>query len=246
MKAIVLAAGYGTRLHPITESTPKPLIPVAGKPLIEHILLRISELPRVEEIVLVTNEKYYKNFLDWVAGYTSPIPLVVLNDGSSSNDDRLGAIGDIDFAVKSANVNDDVLVIAGDNLFDFSLVDLFRFFRSRAASVVALHDLKDPSKASGRYGVASVDSEFRIVGFEEKPARPKSSLASTACYFFTREDLAELEKCIRENRKPDNLGDFIRWLSSRKSVYGFVFSERWFDIGSHDQLREAEEHWRRL
>ncbi len=245
MKAIILAAGYGTRLYPLTVDTPKPLLDIGGKPLIEHILIRVAEIPGVDEIVIVTNDKFYDVFMEWQEAYNSKISIKVLNDGTSSNEDRLGAIGDIDFAVKNENIDDDVLVVAGDNLFDFSLVHLHDFFRKKKASVVALNDLKEKEKAAKKFGVAEIDNDQRIVGFEEKPEFPKSSLASTACYFFTKSDLEELEKCIRERRKPDNLGDFIKYLSSKKHVYGYIFTEKWFDIGSYEHLREADSHLRK-
>ncbi len=245
MKAIVLAAGYGTRLYPLTRDVPKPLLHVADKPILEHILYSISELPDVDEIIIVSNNKFFPSIKEWAKNFSSKAAIMVVNDGTNSNDDRLGAVGDIDFAVKKMNINDDVLVIAGDNLFDFSLFSMHLFFKKKGSSIVALYDIGDKSLISGKLGAAVVGPDLRIVDFEEKPASPKTTLASTACYFFTRSDLELLEECIREHRKPDNLGDFVKWLSGRKRVYGFIFSEKWFDIGSHDQLKEADVHWRR-
>ncbi len=244
MKAIVLAAGYGTRLYPLTKDTPKPLISVAGRPIIEHIIHAISEVNGINEVIVVTNNRFFSRFEEWLKDCHYSMKITLINDLTNNNEDRLGAIGDIDFAVKSANIDEDLLVVAGDNLFDFSLLSLHEFFIHKKASVVALYDLEDKEKVAGKLGVAELGSDFRIIGFEEKPSSPKSSLASTACYFFTKADLKLLEKCINEHQKPDNLGDFIKWLSSRTHVYGFVFTERWFDIGSHGQLGEADAHWR--
>ena len=243
MKVIVLAAGYGTRLYPLTKDTPKPLVKVAGVPILEHILNQIYRLPGVSEIIVVSNNRFFPNFEEWLLSFDSKVPIKLLNDGSNSNDDRLGALGDIEFAVKKIGINEEVLVIAGDNLFEFSLSNLHLFFRQKKSSVVALYDLKDKSLLAGKFGVAQIDENSRIVGFEEKPQSPKSTLASTACYFFTKEDLASLSVCMSEQKKPDNLGDFVRWLSLRKNVYGFAFSEKWFDIGSHEQLKDAEHHF---
>lgn len=243
MKALVLAAGYGTRLYPLTTLTSKSLLRISGKPLIEHIIMRIEELQDIDEVLVVTNNRFFPDFRNWLNSYKSAVKVRLLNDMTRSNEDRLGAVGDIDFAVKAAGIDDDLLVIAGDNLFEFSLLGMYRFFREKKASVVALHEMKDPERVAGKFGVAELDSDFRIIGFEEKPSNPKSSLASTACYFFTRDDLTELERCIAAHQKPDNLGDFIRWLSSKASVYGFVFSEKWFDIGSHEHLKEADVHF---
>ncbi len=249
MKALVLAAGYGTRLYPLTTLTSKSLLTISGKPLVEHILMRIEELQGIEglqgikEIIIVTNNRFFPDFRNWLNSYGSGVKVRLINDMTNSNEDKLGAVGDIHFAVRSEGLDDDLLVIAGDNLFEFSLLGMYRFFREKRASVVALHDLKDPGRAAGKFGIAEIDSDFRIVGFEEKPANPKSSLASTACYLFTKKDLAELERCIAAHQKPDNLGDFVKWLSAKTSIYGFVFGEKWFDVGSHEHLKEADAHF---
>ncbi len=241
----MLAAGYGTRLYPLTVDTPKPLLKIGGRPMIEHILDRIVNIPQINEVVIVSNNKFFHKFMDWLRVFSFETKLVVLNDGSNSNEDRRGAVGDILFAVDSLKIDDDLLVIAGDNLFEFSLLDFSRYFAKKGHSAVALRDLVDKSLVAGKFGVALIDGDSRVISFEEKPVEPKSSLASTACYFFTRSDVSLLRQCIAENNRPDNLGDFIKWLISRSSVYGYVFNEKWFDIGSHDQLGEAEAHWSR-
>lgn len=241
MKALILAAGYATRLYPLTLDKPKPLIEVGGKPMIEHILLRTEEVNDIDEVIIVTNEKFYYKFLEWIKGYKSGKKLKILNDKTQTEDDKLGAIGDIDFAVKAEKIDDDLMVIGGDNLFEFSLKDLVDFFKSKKASVVALRDLKQKEKLAGKFGVVETDMYEKIVGFEEKPSKPKTTLASTACYIFTKKDIELLEKCIKEHKQPDNLGDFIRWLSQKEHVYGFIFEEEWFDIGNPDQLKEVDE-----
>lgn len=242
MKAIILCAGYATRLYPLTLDKPKPLLCVAGKPLLEHILFRIEEVEDIDEIFIITNDKFYNHFLEWAKGFKTNKTLKVINDNTTSNEDRLGAIGDIHFVIKEENLDDDIIVIAGDNLFEFSLDHLNKFFREKKSSVVALYDVQDKELAK-KYGIVGLDDGLKIVDFEEKPADPKSTLASTACYVFSKADIEELENCIRENKKPDNLGDFIQYISSKKEVFGFVFGERWFDIGSHEQLKEANEKW---
>ncbi len=245
MKALILAAGYATRLYPLTKETPKPLLPVGGIPMIEHILFRIVEVPEVDEVFIVTNDKFYSQFREWSGSYRSKKRIKVINDGTKSNEDRLGAIGDIDFVIKQQKVKDDLLVIAGDNLFEFSLVHLNNFFKERGTSVIAACDLLEKSRLAKKFGVVETDKNMKIVGFEEKPAEPKTTLAATACYIFTKDDVVELERCIAEHHKPDNLGDFIKWLSERKHVHGFIFSERWFDIGSHDQYEEVNRLFRK-
>jgi len=242
IKAIILCAGYATRLYPLTMNKPKPLLYVGGKPIIEYIIGRLDGIGSLDAIYVVTNDKFSSHFNEWKKGLRHPKEIVIVNDGTLSNEDRLGAIGDIHFVIERERIDDDVLVIGGDNLFEFSLLHLHGFFLKKKRSVVALYDVKDRKLAS-QYGIVSLDSSHRIIDFQEKPAKPKSTLASTACYIFSKDDITELGKCIREHRKPDNLGDFIKYLSSHREVYGFAFTERWFDIGSHEQLREADEWW---
>ena len=243
MKCIILAAGYATRLYPLTKDTPKPLISVAGKPIIEHIIYRLEELEKIDEIFVVTNDKFYNHFLTWSNNFSNGTKITIVNDGTESNEDRLGAIGDIHYVIKDKNILEDTIVIAGDNLFEFSLQHMHDFFSQKNSTVVAFRDLKDKALIAGKYGTAHLDESGKILEFQEKPEIPKSSLASTACYLFTKDDFFALERCIAENNQPDNLGDFIKYLSARKHVYAYVFEEKWFDIGSHDQLKEAENHF---
>jgi glucose-1-phosphate thymidylyltransferase len=244
MKCIILAAGYAIRLHPLTLNKPKPLLEIAGKPMIEHILLRVEEINDIDEIFIVTNDKFYNGFAEWSKSYKSNNKIKIINDNTKSNEERLGAIGDIDFVIKAEKIDDHIIVIGGDNLFEFSLKHLNEFFKQKKASVIALYDVKDKELAK-KYGVVELNDDTKIIGFEEKPENPLSTLASTACYIFSKEDIEELEKCIKEHKKPDNLGDFIKYLAIKKHIYGFAFSEKWFDIGSHDELKEADIVWRK-
>ena len=236
MKALILCAGYATRLYPLTVDTPKPLLKVGKKPMIEHIIAKIDEIENIDEILVVTNNAFYNNFMNWNLGFEHKKPIKIINDGTTSNETRLGAVGDIDFVVKNLGIDDDLIVIAGDNLFEFSLAKMFDFFNDKKSTVVGVYDIVDKSKAANKLGVVELDNGSKMIGFEEKPAEPKTSLVSTACYFFTKNDLVELDNCIKDGKMLDNTGDFIRQLSSRNPVYGFVFKENWFDIGSHDQL----------
>jgi len=245
MKCLILCAGYATRLYPLTLDMPKPLMPIAGKPILEHILKKIEELDAIDEIFIVTNSKFFDNFRNWKRGYSGAKPIKILNDRTKTEYDRLGAIGDIDFALKEEKISGEIMVVAGDNLFDFSLRHLHGFFREKTASVIALYDIRQKSLAAGKYGIVEVDESGKVIGFEEKPESPKTTLVSTACYIFSETDIKELERCIAENNKPDNLGDFINWISKRKPIYGYAFSGRWFDIGNKEQLMEADKEWSR-
>lgn len=238
MKAVILAAGYATRLYPLTEDQPKPLLKVGSKPVVEHILEKIKELKEIEEVLIITNHRFYEQFRIWLNHFKFPKKMKLIDDGTLSNDDRLGAVGDINFVLQEEEIDDDLLVIAGDNLFGFSLAKLASLFRNSGKSVVAFHDLKDIEKVRKRFGVGLLNGS-KVLQFEEKPAQPKSTLAATACYIFHKKDLPLIEKSI-ERGKADNPGDLIRYLTKESEVHGYVFTEHWFDIGSLESLQEAE------
>ena len=239
MKALILAAGYATRLYPLTQDQPKPLLKIADKPIVEHILNHLEKIKEVEEIFLITNHRFYDAFKLWLNHFTYPKKIKLIDDGTLSNDDRLGAVGDINFVLKEEEIKDDLLVIAGDNLFGFSLKKFIDFSKANNSSIVAFNDLKDINLIKGKYGVGLLEGT-RVKQFQEKPQQPLSTLAATACYIFKKEDLPLVEKSI-EQGKADNPGDLVRWLVQKSQVYGFVFTEHWFDVGSFESLKAAEE-----
>lgn len=242
MKCILLCAGYSTRLYPLTRDQAKPLLSVAGKPMIEHIIEKISKVEAIDEIIIVSNNKFFNDFRNWKRKYSSTKPIKIINDGSNSNEDRLGAVGDINYVIKEEELNDGVFVVAGDNLFKFDLRRLFDFYDEKKSSSIALYDVKDKSIAANKYGVVEIDSNNKIIEIEEKPAEPKTSLVSTACYIFSKEVVDELRKSLAQE-KVDNIGDFLKWVLQNKDLYGLVFEEDWLDIGTHDQLKEANLNW---
>ncbi len=242
MKALILAAGYATRLYPLTENTPKPLLTVGNQTIIEHILEKLEQVENISQAYVVTNDKFYPAFDDWSKKARSSLKLKVLNDGTSSNEDRLGAVGDIHFAIQKEMINDDLLVIAGDNLFGFSLLDFVDCFWKKNSSIVAFHDLKNVEKVKGKYGVGILKGS-KVVDFEEKPLNPKSSLASTACYLFKKKDLAQIEMVAR--KKADAIGNLITHLAEHSEVHGFVFEEHWFDVGTYESLEEAQKVYKK-
>lgn len=242
MKALILAAGYATRLYPLTENQPKPLLKVNGKPIVEHILERIKDVAEIEEILVITNHRFYDYFRVWLNHLKYPKKIKLINDGTISNDDRLGAVGDINHVLKEENINGNLLVIGGDNLFGFSLQRFINFFKAKdESSVVALYDLKELERVKGKFGVGVLERD-QVVNFEEKPLKPKSTFAATACYIFNENDLKLVEKSI-EQGKADNPGDLIKFLVKNSQVHGFVFDEHWFDIGSFESLKEAEKFY---
>lgn len=241
MKALLLAAGYATRLRPLTDTTAKPLLPVGGRPMVDWIVDRIVEAGEVDEIQLVTNAVYAPDFERWARSRS----ITVWDDATRSNDDRLGALGDVALAIDRGSLEgDDLLVIAADNLFDFSLAQYVAFFRAKGdGSAVAVHRLADPSLAR-LYGVIELDADDRVVGFEEKPERPRSDLASTATYLFHRDHVPLLARYLEEGNPTDPPGRFLVWLYEREPLYGYRFAESWFDIGDPEQLLEADNRYR--
>jgi len=244
MHVIILAAGYATRLYPLTLTTPKPLLPVAGKSMIDHIIARVNTLPDVKHIWVVTNDKFYGHFLEWSVNTPSKVPVGVINDKTTTNENRLGAVGDLELVTRTARIDDDVLVIGGDNLFDFDLRDMLRAFYLNKASTIAVYDLGDPAKAANKFGVVETGSGNRIIGFEEKPASPKTALASTLCYMLDKRDLQHLREAASGPARCDNTGDFIRMLSQRVPVFAHTFSGSWYDIGNHEHYNEVQEKFR--
>jgi glucose-1-phosphate thymidylyltransferase len=240
MKAIVLAAGYATRLRPLTDSIAKPLLPVGGRPMVDALLEKLREVEDVDEVHLVTNSRYARDFERWAAGNG----VVVHDDGTRTNEDRLGAIGDIRFTIEQGGFDDDLLVVAGDNLFDYSLADFAAFWRSKGvASAVAVHDVGTRELAR-LYGVVDVDADGRVVAFVEKPDDPPSTLAATATYLYHREHARLIERYLAEGNNPDQPGNLIAWLHAREPVYAWAGEGGWFDVGDHDQLLEADNRLR--
>ena len=242
MKAIILAGGYATRLQPLTDDLSKCLLPVGGKPMVDWILERIHEVEEIDEVHVVTNSRFAQDFQHWAM---SKDGVTVHDDGTSSNDDRLGAVGDVAFTLERAGIDDDVLVIAGDNLFDYPLDDFTAFWRAkRVASAVAVLDVGDLRLAS-QYGIVEVADDDRITSFVEKPDEPPSTLAATATYIYHREHVPLVERYLAEGHAPDQIGSFIAWLHVSEPVYAYRLAGTWLDVGDREQLLAADNMLRR-
>ena len=242
VKAIILAGGYATRLQPLTDDLSKCLLPVGGKPMVDWILERIRGVEGIDEVHVVTNSRFAQDFQHWAMFKEG---VTVHDDGTSSNEDRLGAIGDVAFTLERAEIDDDVLVIAGDNLFDYDLQDYVDFWRGKGvASAVAVHDVGDLQLAS-QYGIVDVAGDDRVVSFVEKPAEPASTLAATATYIYHRAHLPLVGRYLAEGNAPDQSGSFFAWLQEREPVYAYWFTGVWLDIGDKEQLLAADNMLRR-
>ena len=235
MRALILAAGYATRLRPLTDSVPKMLLPLAERPMLDYLLDRIREVDELGKIQLVTNAQFAPAFRDW-----APEDVIVYDDGTTSNEDRLGAIGDIAFTIERAGLaGEDLLVVAGDNLIGYSLPEFVDFWQEKVGSAIAVHEVADRSLLP-HYGVVELDDDDRVVGLEEKPAEPKSNLAATAAYLYRGVDLELLPRYLEEGNPPDAPGNFAAWLHTRAPLYGYRFFGEWHDIGDLGQLLDAD------
>ncbi len=245
MKALILAAGYGTRLYPITKDTPKPLLLIQDKPIINHLLKKIEDAGTIEEAFVVTNDKFYPHFCEWLDCAKEEFPALsikVINDGSKSVDDRRGAMGDVSFVIHEQKISDDILVIGGDNLFDEGLNGYIKFSKGKHKATIGLFDLKD-KKQAGKFGVVGLAKDNKVISFEEKPKKPSFSLIAMCLYYFSSEAIKLVSEYLKETGKHDTTGDFISWLSNKIPVYGFIFKGRWDDIGHIDSLCNWEEDY---
>lgn len=240
MKSLILAAGYATRMYPLTLQTPKSLLPVAGKPVIDYIMPKVEEVREIDMVYLVTNARFYGQFEEWLAAREWSTPVELINDGSTSEENRLGAIGDLNLVLRETGLNDDLLVLAGDNLFEFSLADFAGFFHSKGGSAaVTIREESDPARLR-RTGVVQVDADWRVTGFEEKPEEPKSNFGAPAFYAYGRDVLPLVGQYLAEGNNPDAPGNLVAWLHSRRPVYGFLFTEMRYDIGNLESYQEVD------
>jgi glucose-1-phosphate thymidylyltransferase len=218
---------------------------VKGKPIVEHIISRISEIPEVDEIFIVTNAKFFPVFDSWLTSSKSRIslPVRLVNDGTNSNDDRLGQVGDIDLVLKFFKFDDDMLVVAGDNLFNFSLLPAFNVFRKQQNILNPLYESKSYKAARESGSVVIDDSTNEFLEFMEKSPSPKSTLISLGIYFFPRQKVSLIKKYIEEKNSPDKMGFFLMWLLKQEKIIGHVYLEKWFDIGWIEALETARKEF---
>jgi glucose-1-phosphate thymidylyltransferase len=248
MKVIILAAGYATRLYPLTLNQPKPLLPVAGKPMLEHVLDNLAPISGIDHIYVVTNAKFAGHFRQWAADYRlkqANLEITVCDDHSTDDTNKLGAIGDINFVLQSQNVDAEVIVVAGDNLFSDPLNDFGKFCREKHAPVLALYDVGNLEEIK-KYNAISVDGEGRITFFEEKPKHPTSTLTGIALYYYPRHTIPLLKQYLAEGNNPDQPGRLVQWLYPRTAFYTWRVPGLWFDIGSKETLEEANQIFGKL
>ena len=242
MKVLILAAGYATRLYPLTLTQPKPLLPVAGKPMIDYVLDNLAPIPGIDRVIIVTNAKFAGQFQKWADDYRatkSPqLDFTIVNDGSTDDTNKLGAIGDLNLVINREKIDDDVIVVAGDNLFSEPLTNFGEFCREKQEPVLAVYDvgsLEDIKK----YNAITFDSAGKITFFEEKPKQPASTVTGIALYFYPKKTIPLIKQYIAEGNNPDQPGRLVQWLYPRTPVYVWNVPGLWYDIGSKETLEEA-------
>jgi glucose-1-phosphate thymidylyltransferase len=242
VKALILAAGYATRLYPLTKKYPKPLLEVKGRPIINYIIEKIELVSGINEIYVVTNSKFISDFRKWAKTVNSSKKITLVDDLTKNNLDRLGAIGDINFVIKKKKIHNDLLVVGGDNLFSGSLQGFLDAAKKNIApATIGLYRLKRKIDAS-RYGVVQLDKLKKVISFQEKPKHPKSNLVAMCLYYVSKKYLNLIDAYMQDKKgKTDATGSYIAWLKDKVDVYGYVFSGSWFDIGDYKYLNSAKE-----
>lgn len=242
MKCVILAAGYATRLYPLTENFPKPLLEVAGKPILDWLIDDMASTGMVEEYIVISNHKFAHIFEEWAAK-KSDATIRVIDDGTTSNETRLGAVKDIQFAIEQLQLDDDLLVMAGDNLLDFSLGEFMRYGKEKNATCVMRYYEASEARLH-KTGVIEIDANDGILSFEEKPAQPKSHWCVPAFYYYTREDSRLIKKGIESGCGTDAPGSFIAWLCGQTKVYAWEMPGRRYDIGNLESYEEVKQNYK--
>lgn len=248
MNILILAAGYATRLYPLTENKAKPLLEVAGKPMIEWVLDNLAPIPDINRVYVVTNAKFAASFEEWASDYTArgaKMPFTIVNDGSTCDADKLGAIGDIHHVLKSQGISgDDLLVVAGDNLFSEPVPGFATSAKAHPASV-ALYDVGNLEEIR-KYNNVTTDPDGVITHFEEKPANPTGTRTAIALYYYRKDVLPMIDDYVAGGNNTDQPGRLIQWLYPRVKVGTWDVPGTWFDIGSKETLVEADEVFRKF
>ncbi len=241
MKCLILAAGYATRLYPLTENFPKPLLEVQGKTILDWLIDDIDTLGMVDEYVVISNHKFAHHFDHWAAQKTQKV--TVVDDGTSSNETRLGAVRDIQFAIDQLGLDDDMLVISGDNLLDFSLTRLMKYANAHQTSCIMRYYEGSEEKLK-KCGVVSIDENDRIVEMVEKPAQPKSHWCCPPFYYYTREDAKFVKKGIEAGCGVDAPGSYIAWLCTQTAVHAMEMPGKRYDIGNLESYKTVQETYK--
>lgn len=242
MKAVILAGGFAKRLWPLTKEKPKHLLKVADRHIIDYCMEKVAEVPEIDEVIISTNALFAPQFRKWMDGLRIHKKMTLVEEPALSEGQKFGSIGALTFLIDKCKLNEDIMVIGADNIFEFSLKELVGTFKQKKASVLAMYDIQSLEEAK-KFGNVTVDASGKIIDFIEKPADPKTTLISTALYLFKKEDIGLIKKYIADGQDADKMGNFVDWLRKEKDVYAFVFAGKWFDVGSFELLEEADRYF---
>ncbi len=239
MRTLILAAGYATRLYPLTKNTPKSLLLVGKMTIMDHLIRKLEGSDEIKYVHVVTNQKFYGAFRDWLKALKTKKRVTIDNDGSTTNENRLGALGDIKLTLERQGIRDDLMVLAGDNMFDWGLKGFIEHTKAEPGLfAMGAYDIGSKSKAS-KYGVVKVDRKGYVVDFLEKPKDPPSSLVATGIYYFPKDELHMIGDYLKVGRENDAPGHFVQWLHKERKVRCYAFKGIWYDIGDMESYRKA-------
>ncbi len=241
MKCLVLAAGYAMRLYPLTQNYPKPLLLVKDKTILDWLVDDIDSLNEVSEFVIISNHKYYNHFLEWAK--TKTVNISIIDDGTATNDTRLGAVKDIQFAIKQKNINDDVLIIAGDNVLDFSLEEFINYSKTKNTSCVMRY-YEPSSEKLKKCGVLTVNKDDLITDMTEKPLIPATNWCCPPFYYITKDDLTLIDICIVKGCGVDAPGSFIAWLCKQTHIHAMEMPGKRYDIGNLESYEKVQKEYK--
>ncbi len=240
MKAIILAAGYATRLYPLTLNQPKALLPIADKAIIDYIVDEIEEIEKVDELIVISNEKFYPHFSQWAKMRKCRFPINVLNDKTTDDTNKLGAVGDMQFAIDTLGIDDDILVMAGDNIFTFKLKDFYDEYVKKNTDMILVKEINEIEELR-RMANVMTDDAGNVLDMEEKPQNPKSNIAAFASYIYKKDTVKLIKKYLDEGNNPDAPGFFPSWLHKHKDVYAYKFEGECYDIGTPKSYKEVND-----
>lgn len=239
MKNIVIAAGYATRLYPLTENFPKPLLKIGDSTILDRMMADIDSIPDIDGHIIVTNHRFAHIFNEWKDRSSYTRPITIIDDGTSSNETRLGAVRDLLLAIDKCGVDDDIMVLAADNILDFSLRGFVDFFREKGSSVIMCHHEPELRRLQ-RTGVIAVDGDMRVLEMQEKPERPVSNWAVPPFYIYSRKDLPLIRDCMAHGCGFDAPGNLAHYLAGVTALHAWRMPGSRLDIGSMDSYREAQ------
>ena len=244
LDTVILAGGFAKRMWPLTYEIPKVLLDVAGKPVLTHIINKLEPVENIDTIYLSINNKFKDHFSAWQNTIETSKKIELVVEPSNDEKGKLGSIGALDYLIKNKNINRDLFVIGGDNLFEFDISKFINFFKeNKSSAVLGFYDLGNKKEAS-KFGVVKINSENKVIEFEEKPKNPKSSMVSTCIYMFSKDCLGLISQYLENGNDKDVMGHFIKWLHRKSDVHGFVFNENWFDIGSMETYKKVNEFYK--